>query len=475
MKQFEQQSYSDIWGNLFENLSEEERNKRIEEIGSKEGAIQQYGFELALKSMDKKEEELTTEEKEQFEKLEQGATNVIKCFALKRTSNNKKGENLLIVTDSGADKLMIKALWEAGREIARDDCHVIVAPETQHAAQEFQEFGETIGEKIKTADAVLLLTSLSRTHSKETGAILHPKHSSEVIASLMDSPALQNALQNLRGKYTPEELSGKLGSRKLCEDSMFSSKARIISITNTKREILTEGGSQEDPLVMAERIDKFAKVMEGVEKVKITSENGTDLELDIKVPTLIKETGIINKPGQGANFPSGEYGGAVDLQDTKGIYVVDGAVGMIGRVDRPIRITLENGLAVKIEGGEAAEKLQEILEKANKEYQEKNPQDKTTSAFRLAEFSFGMNSKAFRYTEKGERMSPPTSLEGEKGLGTIHLALGKNSIFNIDKNDSDYNDIPIHIDCVAMNTTIKGIKENKEEIEILKNGKVVCL
>jgi len=471
MEKFEKK-YLDIEKELFEKLPREEKEKRIAEIGSEEGAIQQYGYELALRSMDIEEKTLSPEEKEKFEKLKQGARNVIKCFSLKRSPDNRKGENLLIITDSGADKLMIKALLETGKEIAGDDCKIIVAPKTEHAAQ---EFGKVIGERMKMFDAVLLITSLSRTHSKETVELVYPHHSVEIIGSLLESPILKYAFPKLREKYSVDEIVKMLSERKIDEFSVFPSKSRVISITNTSREILTEGAALEDPQEMAERIDKFAEVMKGVERVKITSENGTDLELDIKVPTLAKETGIVDKPGMGSNFPAGEYGGAVDLAGTNGVYVIDGAIGMIGRPDKPIKLTIEKGKVVNIEGGESAKKLKEILEKANQEYKEKHPDDKITDAFRLAEFSFGMNSKAFRYTEEGERISPPTSLEAEKGLGTIHIALGRNSIFNVEKDDPDYNDIPIHIDCVAMNPSVKGIKKNGEEVEIIKNGKVVCL
>lgn len=470
MKNFGE-SHLDIQKELFNKLSEEEKTKRTSELGE-EGAIQQYGYESALKSAEENEQEMSPEEREQFEKLKLGARNVIKSFSLKRSSDNKKGENLLIVTDSGADNLMVKALHEAGREIAGDDCRVMVAPKTEHAAQ---EFGESIGEKMKTTDAVLLLTSLSRSHSKETVELIHPRHSSEIIAALLNSSALEHAFPELRGKYSPEELEKLLSERKFNKSSMFSSKSRILSITNTNREILTTGGALEDPVELAERIDRFAEIMKGVEKVKIKSEDGSELELDIKVPTLMKDNGIIEKPGMAGNFPNGEYAGSVDLIDTNGIITIDGAVGMIGRVDQPIKITIKNGVAVKIEGGESAQKLQEILDKADKEYKEKNPKDESTNAFKLAEFSFGMNSKAFRYAKDGKRISPPTSLEGEKGLGTVHIALGKNTLFGVPKNDPDYNNIPIHIDCVAMNASIKGIKENGEETELVRNGEVVCL
>jgi leucyl aminopeptidase (aminopeptidase T) len=183
---------------------------------------------------------------------------------------------------------------------------------------------------------------------------------------------------------------------------------------------------------------------------------------------------MVDKPGMASNFPIGETGGAVDLEGTNGVYVVDGAIGMIGRVDKPVKITIEKGIAIKIEGGEAADKLRAILGKADQEYKKAHPEDKVASAYRLAEFAFGMNSKAFRY-EDGKRVSPPTSLEGEKGLGTVHIALGKNTLFGVPKEDPDYNDIPIHIDCVAMEPNVVGIKDKEEEIDIIEKGEVVCI
>ena len=459
MEKFEK-TYLDAKKDLFGKLSQKEQEERIAKIGSEEGAIQQYGYELALRSMDKKEEELSPEEKEQYEKLKIGAENVIKSFSLKRSSDNKKGENLLIITDTGADKLMVKALWDAGKQVAGNDCRIIVAPKTEHAAQ---KFGKSIGEKMKTADAVLLVTSLSRSHAEETVDLLHPHHSAEIISTLLSSPLLKDAFPNLK-KYSPDELKDMLEKRKLKKAGAFPSRSRIISITNTSREILTKGGALEDPIEMAKRIEHFAEIMKGVEKVNITSNNGTNLELDIKVPSLMKEDGIINKPGMASNFPTGEYAGSVDLEGTNGVYVADGAIGMIGRPDKPIKFTIEKGKVVKIEGGKAAKKLKKILDEANREYRKKNPKDKTTDAFKLAEFAFGMNSKAFRYTKDGKRISPPTSLEAEKGLGTIHIALGKNSLFNVEKSDPDYNDIPIHIDCVSMEPTVIGIKENGDQV-----------
>lgn len=438
MEKFEK-PYLDTEKELFEKLPEEERAKKISELGE-EGAIQQYGMEMALHSKEQPEKELSPEEKESLEKMTMAVKNVLSLFELKRTQDNKQGENLIIVTDEGVDELIRLALYQGAKETAGDDARMVITPKPEHPAQ---ILGPAVGERIKHADAILLATSLSRTHSKEVSDLLSA-HPNEFIAKL----------QELRKKN---------------RDAMFPTNSRIISITTTTKEILTEGASQENFEETRERIEKMKEIMKDVEKAQVTSESGTNLEVDIKNYTLLGEDGRVNRPGTGSNFPVGEYGGSVDLEKTNGVLVIDGAVTNIGRVDQPIKIEIRQGKIVSINGGEAAKKLQIMLGKANEDYKKQNPEG-TADAFKIAEFSFGMNSKAFRYSEKGEKISPPTSLEAEKGLGTIHIAFGRNTVLGVKKEDPDYNDIAIHIDNVVMKPSVKIIKKDNAEVEIINNG-----
>ncbi len=397
-------------------------------------------MQMALRSMEKREKELNPEEKEDLEKMVEGARNVMKCFNLKRSSDNKRGENLVVVTDTGVDELVRIAIAKAAHEAAGDDARVIVTPSPEHPAQDFLE---TVGQKIKHADAILYATSISRSHSKESSELLNA-HPNELVAKVQEW-------------------------RKKRRGVDFPTNSRLISITTTTKEILTEGASQEDPKQIQKRVEKMYEAMEDVKKAYISSEAGTNLEVDIKENTVIADDGRINKPGMASNFPVGEWACAPNLAKTNGVLVVDGAATNIGRVDKPMRIEIKNGVAVKIEGGKAAKKLEKMLKEANEELKKKNPKSKS-NAFRVAELGFGMNSKAFRYNEKGEKISPPTSLEGEKGLGTIHIAFGRNTLFRIKKEDPDYNDVPIHIDNVVMKPTVVGEKKNGEKVKIIKNG-----
>ncbi|MBA7490652.1 hypothetical protein ES702_01193 [subsurface metagenome] len=439
----EERPYFDTEKELFNKLSDEEREKRIKGSGDETSAIQAYGLELALKSIDKGEVQKSPEEQAEFEKMVGAARNVISAFEIQRSPDNKKGENLVIVTDPGANKTMIEALYEAGREAAGADCRVVISEKPTGSAQ---PFGKVIDERLSNADCVLLMTSISRTHSPGMAALVTP-HPNEAIAQL------RTVRQKARG-------------------GEFPANARFISITQTRPEILTEGAALENLDQMRERVQGIREIMRDVESVHITSKNGTDLELDIKQDKTIVDDGKINVPGKAANFPFGEWSSAVDLENTNGTLVVDGvSTPPVGELDEPIILTIEKGMVTDIKGGEAAERLKTALDEANRVWREKHPEDTKTNAYKVAELGIGVNSKAFRYTPDGHRVAPPTSLEGEKGLGTIHIALGKNALFGVSKEDPDFNAPDVHIDNVIMETSVVGKKEDGSEVTIIEKGK----
>lgn len=437
-----QKPYLDSEREMFEKLSPEEQEQKISEAGTLEVAIQQHGLEQALRSMDEPETELTPEEQENFEKMLTGARNVIDSFEIKRSPDGKKGENLTIITDTGAEELFVKALYQAGREKAGSDCRVVISEKPTGPAQ---PFGAEIGERLANSDCILLITSFSRSHSQEIVNLISP-HPNEAIA------AWKAAVQKARG-------------------ADFPFNARAISITQTRPEILTDGAAQENLAEMQQRLERLKEIMHDAEQVHITSENGTNLQLDIKRGKIVTDDGRMNILGRAANFPFGEWSSAVDLEGTNGTLVVDGiSTPPVGELDQPIILKIEKGVVTDIQGGETAQRLRTTLDEANRAWREKHPEDQTTNAYRLAELGIGVNSKAFRYAEDGRRIAPPTSLEGEKGLGTIHIALGKNSIFGVDKSDPDFNPVAVHIDNVIMETTVGAEKSDGSKISIIEQG-----
>jgi len=386
------------------------------------------------------ERDLSKEEKEEVEKMTIAAKNILSLFKLKRNKNNTKGENLIIITDTGVPELVRSALFEAGKEIAGSDARIFVTPEPE---SDTEDFGEGVGEILKTADAVLLASSKSRTHSKETLEL----------GALSNTPEIAK-LQELRRQ--------KRGV-------LFHAQCRVISITETKKNILTEGAALENAEELKERTDKVFEIFKKAEKMRVTSEKGTDITVNIKPRTVIPENGDFSKPGTAGNFPFGEVMCAPQGEGTNGIYVLDGLLGENRYVSAPMKLTIKNGIVVNIEGDEKdVSWLKNILDSQDK---------KKGNPYKVAEASIGTNSKAFRIDENGKQIFPPDVVEAEKLLGTVHFAIGNNKLFlqmgGYDKNDIDYNDVDVHMDFPIYDTTVEMIMPDGEKVVLVEKGKLM--
>jgi leucyl aminopeptidase (aminopeptidase T) len=156
--------------------------------------------------------------------------------------------------------------------------------------------------------------------------------------------------------------------------------------------------------------------------LKITTPKGTDLftELNPKAwdgypgkwllewggekfyPDYI---GIV--PGDTPNtFPPGACGTYPKPDTARGVIVYD-SMANIGVAKEPLVVTIENGWATKIEGGQEAEKLKSML-------------DPVKNSKHFSEIMFGLNPKSrINLSQK------PTPLEAERHAGNTHMALGR--------------------------------------------------
>ncbi|MEW5722190.1 MAG: hypothetical protein AB1896_03725 [Thermodesulfobacteriota bacterium] len=164
----------------------------------------------------------------------------------------------------------------------------------------------------------------------------------------------------------------------------------------------------EDIELITKRAEKIMAAMQGAKWVRVTNPAGTDVKVCIEGrPPLkvvpVKDPGVMMGP-----IPLwGEVAYAAVEDKTHGRIVVDGimlGVGVSGTLPEPLTWTIENGRAVKITGGEAAEKLSRVVAGAEE------------NANTIAEFAIGTSHK--------EKFGSPS----EKGMmGTVHFALGDNA------------------------------------------------
>jgi len=156
---------------------------------------------------------------------------------------------------------------------------------------------------------------------------------------------------------------------------------------------------------IAKRTTRLAALLDEAKMVHLTSPLGTDLHMPIEGIKAIASTGLLLQKGQGGNLPSGEAFLMPEEGKSEGILVVDASVAGIGTLQQPIKITIKNGFAVKMEGGKEADQLFAMLSRFGKD------------GMNVAEFGIGTNHAA---------QIIGNILEDEKVLGTAHVAFGNN-------------------------------------------------
>ena len=186
--------------------------------------------------------------------------------------------------------------------------------------------------------------------------------------------------------------------------------------------------------------------LEGVDKVRVTSAKGSDFTVTIKDRPALEVASIKRRGQMMGPLPLwAEVAFAAVEDGTDGTVVVDGVmlgIGLKGQVTEPITWTVEKGKAVRIEGGEEARRLREVIE---------GVENSTV----IGEFAFGVSEVA------------PFGTPSEKGrVGTVHCALGDNHLAY----PGGQNVCSLHLDGVVLDASMEIVDSGRE---ILKDGQWV--
>jgi len=195
---------------------------------------------------------------------------------------------------------------------------------------------------------------------------------------------------------------------------------------------------------LAARTARLVAAVNGAEWIRVTTPNGTDMRICKQGRDAGGDDGLLTAPGSFGNLPAGEAYFAPLEGQSHGSMVIEW--GPTARLERPLRLTIEKGVVVAIEGDDP---LRQRLEEKFSE----NPNCRN-----LAELGIGTNDKASR---------PDNVLEAEKILGTIHLALGDNSGFG------GRVSAPFHEDYVFYRPTLTAIMTDGGEQVIIDDGRML--
>lgn len=180
--------------------------------------------------------------------------------------------------------------------------------------------------------------------------------------------------------------------------------ARLATMPGITEDMFLEGAISADYVKVKELTEKVTEILTKGQKVRI-EKDGCTLTFSIAGRNGVPSTGMYLNPGESGNLPSGEAYIAPMEGLAEGQIIIDGSVAGIGKLQSPLKVTLEKGRLVHAEGPDAARLLQILGDGDGRQ---------------LGEFGIGTNDKA-RITG--------VVLEDEKVYGTIHVAFGSNNTF----------------------------------------------
>ncbi len=162
-------------------------------------------------------------------------------------------------------------------------------------------------------------------------------------------------------------------------------------------------------------------------EARITCERGSDLRLGLMDRTAIVDAGALNMRGAFGNIPCGEAFIAPLEGTTEGTLVVDGSIAAIGKLAKPVELTVREGRLTEATGADGSHLMGLLTEHG-------------VDGTNVAELGIGTNESA---------ILTGNILEDEKILGTAHVAFGASAAIG------GTVQVPIHLDCVMLRPTVE--------------------
>ena len=291
---------------------------------------------------------------------------------------------------------------------------------------------------IQPDETVLIITDPKKLSVAKNIAIAANSAGAETIISIM--PLLE-----AHGNEPPQLIADSMVNA----DAVITCTTHAISHTNARRraaeagvklgvmrgvtdEMMIEGAMTVDFKELKEITDGLVSLLTAADHARVTSDNGTDVELGLVGSESQPVDGLVHEDAEnpvksGASFPPGEAPILPEEGTAQGTIVIDVSIDNIGKLSEPIRLEFEDGFVTDVSGGDEAAELREIID-SNDE-----------NAGNLAEFAIGTNKKARLIGNLAE---------DKKKAGTVHFAIGDNMSLGGTIESS------IHLDGVIRSPTV---------------------
>lgn len=190
----------------------------------------------------------------------------------------------------------------------------------------------------------------------------------------------------------------------------------------------TEGAARADHDALYADGIALADIWRKGKMMHITNPAGTDIRTPIAGEDVVIECGFATEPGLEAAFSDGEVSSRPHEGQAEGVIVVDGPIAHIGISNPPIRVFVEKGRIVAIEGRSSqAEALRQIV-------------NTVPEADNIAEIGIGLNPNSRRNGDFEEE---------KKARGLVHIAIGDNIFYGGNVQCA------VHMDMVLYEPTVR--------------------
>lgn len=304
--------------------------------------------------------------------------------------------------------------------------------------------------KLQAGQTVTVLTSAA-THPQTLSTALTAAQSMGAVVNRLDLPPVngEKALSRDSLAYlgtTP--LTGNRAAIAALKASDLVLDLMTLLFSPEQHEILQTGTkillAVEPPEVLArlvpteadrERVKAAAARISAAREMHVTSEAGTDLRCPLGEFPAISEYGFVDEPGRWDHWPSGFALTWPNERGAQGTIVIDAGDILLPQksyTSAPIRITVENGFATRIEGAVDAELLREYVASFN------DPE-----AYAISHIGWGLQPRAHWTTLGLYDREATIGMDARAYEGNFLFSLGPNNEAGGNRTTACHIDIPL--------------------------------
>lgn len=136
---------------------------------------------------------------------------------------------------------------------------------------------------------------------------------------------------------------------------------RIANLRNVTEEMMVSGGIRADYAQVGRFAERLARLLTDADLIRMATPEGTDLSMRCGGRRAIAQTGRVTKPGELSGLPDGEATLAPLEGLTEGVVVAPYIADSLGLITDPFRMDVSKGRIVGVTGGRQARELTRLL------------------------------------------------------------------------------------------------------------------